>query len=61
MKHLNFVNYASGYLCMFKAWKRSRTSEEFLHLSWSASQHFQEALETMPNNCDLLLNCAGIL
>lgn len=59
VKHMNFVNYANGFLCMFKAWKRSRTSEEFLNFSWSASEHFQEALETMPNNSDLLLNAAG--
>lgn len=60
VKHINLVNYANGFLCMFKAWKRSRTSEEFLDLSWNASQNLQEALESMPNNSELLVNCAGI-
>lgn len=41
--------------------KRSRTSDEFFDLCWAALRNFQEALQWMPNNCEILVNCADVI
>jgi hypothetical protein len=58
---MNLVNYAQGFLYMYKAWKRSLGAVEFGSLSRLAVMNFEKAYDQMPNNCEILINCGDML
>ncbi len=54
VKHMNLINYAYGFLFMHKAWKRCQSHIEFTSLMSNAIFNFQEALNLMSNNIEIM-------